>query len=163
MSHKKGKDKTEEIWTRVFGDDYGSGVMSPLFFSWLRELIGPEKVKHYKGHLYVSISFMRELLQPENYPSYSRTYIMKHYFPDFMQDEIDNLPYKWYRKLLFTLVITFRHPNLLKNRTAKAYRKFEKKYRFYLNEFDKQLSRANTAEKLFQMDKELDNHFMLLC
>lgn len=161
MSHKKGKDKREEIWTRVFGDDYGSGVMSPLFFSWLRELIGSEKVKHYKGYLYVSISFMRELLQPENYPRYSRTYIMKHYFPDFMQDEIENLPYKWYRKLLFTLVITLRHPNLLKSRTAKAYRKFENKYKIYLNEFDKQFPKANTAEKLIQMDKELDNNFML--
>ena len=161
MSHKKDKDNKEEIWTRVFGDDYSSGVMSPLFFSWLRELIGPEKVKYYKGYLYVSISFMRELLQPENYPRYSRTYIMKHYFPDFMQDEIDNLPYKWYRKLLFTLVITLRHPNLLKSRTAKAYKKFENKYKLYLNGFDERFPKANTVEKLIQMDKELDNHFML--
>jgi phosphoenolpyruvate synthase/pyruvate phosphate dikinase len=161
MSHKKGKDIEEEIWTRVFGDDYSSGVMSPLFFSWLRELIGPEKVKYYKGYLYVPVSFMRELLQPENYPSYSRTYIMKHYFPDFMQDEIDNLPYKWYRKLLFTLVIALRHPNLLESRTSKAYRKFENKYKFYLNEFDKKFLKADTVEKLIQMDKEFDKHFML--
>ena len=161
MSHKKEKEKKEEIWTRVFGDDYSSGVMSPLFFSWLRELIGPEKVKYYKGYLYVSTSFMRELLQPENYPRYSRTYIMKHYFPDFMQDEIDNLPYKWYRKLLFTLVIALRHTNLLQSRTAKTYRKFKNKYKNYLNEFDKQFSNANSVEKLIQMDKELDNHFMI--
>jgi pyruvate,water dikinase len=161
MTPKKSNENKEEIWTRVFGDDYSSGVMSPLFFSWLRELIGPEKVRYYKGYLYVSISFMRELLQPENYPSYSRTYIMRHYFPDFMQDEIDNLPFKWYRKLLFTLVIVLRHPNLLKSRTVKAYSKFENKYKIYLNEFDKQFTNANTIEKLIEMDKELDNHFML--
>jgi len=160
MSHKIGKNNKEEIWTRVFGDDYSSGVMSPLFFSWLRELIGHEKVKYYKGYLYVSISFMRELLQPENYQRYSRKYIMRHYFPDFMQDEIDNLPFKWYRKLLFTLVIALRHPNLLKSRTAKAYRKFENNYKIYLNEFDKQFTNANTLEELIQMDKELDNHFI---
>ncbi len=161
MSHKKDRNNKDEIWTRVFGDDYSSGVMSPLFFSWLRELIGSEKVKYYKGYLYVSTSFIFELLQPENYPRYSRTYIMKHYFPDFMQDEIENLPYKWYRKLLFNLVITLRHPNLLMSRTAKAYQRFENNYKNYLNEFDKQLLRLKTLEKLIELDKELDKHFML--
>jgi pyruvate,water dikinase len=158
------KDSTKQlnqrtIWTRRFGDDYCSGVMSPLFFSYLRDRFGSENVKYYKGYLYVTTSFLLELLQPQNHPKFIRKYIIKNYFPDFAQDAVENLPYKWYRKLAFAMVIAMKQPELLPWKTAEAYSKFENEYTAYVKQFDQQLSGETDPAKIIDLDKELDRRF----
>jgi phosphohistidine swiveling domain-containing protein len=157
---KTRQSNQETIWTRRFGDDYCSGVMSPLFFSYLRDRFGAEHVKYYKGYLYVTTSFLLGLLQPQNHPKFIRKYIIKTYFPDFMQDTIESLPYKWYRKLAFTMVIAIKQPALLPSKTAEAYNKFENDYMAYVKQFDQQLSGEMDLAKIIELDKELDERFL---
>ena len=160
MKKEKTRQSNQEtIWTRRFGDDYCSGVMSPLFFSYLRDRFGAEHVKYYKGYLYVTTSFLLGLLQPQNHPKFIRKYIIKNYFPDFMQDAVENLPYKWYRKLVFAMVIAIKQPELLPWKTPEAYRIFENDYTAYVKQFDQQLSGEIDPTKIMDLDKELDQRF----
>jgi phosphohistidine swiveling domain-containing protein len=147
------------IWTRRFGDDYCSGVLTPLFFSILRDRLGAEHARYYKGHLYVPLSFLLEFFQPQNHPKFIRKYIIKKYFPDDMQDAVENLPYKWYNRLAVTMGDAFKHPELLPWKTAEAYHKFEDDYKTYIKQFDEQLSRETDLAKIMVLDKELDQRF----
>jgi pyruvate,water dikinase len=160
LKDEKTRPSTQEIiWTRRFGDDYCSGVMSPLFFSYLRDRLGTEHARYYKGYLYVTTSFLSELLQPQNYPQFIRKYIIRNYFPDFQRESVENLPYQWFRRLVVSLVITIQQPELLPKNTAEAYSKFEDEYTEYVRHFDQQLLNETELENIMGLDQELDRRF----
>jgi pyruvate,water dikinase len=150
----------EQLWTRSFGDDYCSGVMSPLFFSWLTESMSADYVRQYQGYVFVTTSFLQNLFNIQHLPRFCRRNIIRSNFPIDMYEELSNLPYIPHRKLLLEFVKLFVAPDVLFFATAHAYKKFEDGYLRHMHQFDQQLASATTPQQLLDLKSHLDTMFV---
>lgn len=149
----------EQLWTRTFGDEYISGVMSPLFFSWCAELMGTDVVKQQQGYLFVTTSFLQNFFNIQHLPRFCRHSLIRNNFPLCMQEELSNLPYAPQQKLFLEFVKLLASPDVLFFTTPQAYQQFEKRYRRYIAEFDKQLASASTPQDLLTLYSQLNTMF----
>jgi phosphohistidine swiveling domain-containing protein len=151
--------RQDQLWARSFGDDYCSGVMSPLFFSWLTELMSPDYVKQYHGYLFVTTSFLQNLFNIQHLPRFCRRSIIQSNFPIEMYEVLSNLPYTPHRKLLLELAKLFAAPDVLFFTTVHAYKKFEDSYLKSVHQFDAQLVSATSPQQLLDLKSQLDTIF----
>lgn len=161
---RKEKDYSEikpnqEIWSRVFSDDFCAGLLSPLFFSYIQGIIGENKVRYYQGYLYTSLDLFESLIPIQHFPSKLRKYLLLSYYPDHLHQQILNQPYRPIKRRLFALLIGLLKPSIIRGRIINSYTNFENNYKEYLRYFDQRIQKNNTFEELLNLDKELDKKF----
>jgi len=155
----KQKNPNQEIWSRVFSDDFAAGLLSPLFFSYVKTIFGETKVKYYQGYVYTSLELFESLIKIPYFPKHLREYLLLTYYPDFLHKQILNSSYKPIKRRLFYFILGILKPSLIKGRIVKSYSRFEKKYKSYLDFFDKKIQNNLTFEEILKLDKELDKKF----
>jgi len=149
----------EQIWTRTFGDEYISGVLSPLFFSWVTESMGADIAKQQQGYMYVTTSFLQNFFNIQHLPRFCRRRLIQSNFPTCMQEKLSNLPYEPQQKLFLEVMKLLTSPDVLLFITIQAYRQFEKRYRQSIAEFDKRLASATTPQELLGLNSQLNMMF----
>jgi len=161
-----GKDKEysdiqpdQEIWSRVFSDDFCAGPLSPLFFSYAQGIFGKDKVKYHQGFLYTSLDLFDSLIRIRHFPTKLRKYLLLSYYPDNLHQQILKQPYRPIQHRFFNLLIGLIKPIIIRGRIIKSYTNFEKNYTEYLRYFDQRIQNNNTFEDLLKLDKDLDKKF----
>lgn len=153
------RQPNQEIWSRVFSDDFCAGSLSPLFFSYAQGIFGKDKVKYHQGYLYTSLDLFDSLIRIRHFPKKLRKYLLLAYYPDYLHQEILNQPYRPIQHRFFNLLIGFIKPSIIRGRIIKSYATFEKKYTHYLRYFDQRIQNNNSFEDLLKLDKDLDKKF----
>ena len=141
----------QEIWSRVFSDDFCAGQLSPLFFSYIQGIIGEEKVKYHQGYLYTTLDFFDSLIHIQHFPTMLRKYLLLSYYPDHLHEQILNQPYRPIKRRLFNLLLGLIKPSIIRWRIIKSYAAFENNYKAYLRYFDQRIQKNNTFEELLQV------------
>jgi len=145
--------KKEDVWTRGYSDDYWTGVTSPLYFSLLGEFLdkyvnqegntimgytelkGVPLLKYYKAHAYFNTRVLREVFKYN--PKFSRVKELLDYFPEHEREEMKELPFNiWKRILAEVRIAVYDRDGTLFN-TYKKYDKFSEEYLETLKKFDK--------------------------
>lgn len=155
----KQKNPRQEIWSRAFSDDFCAGPLSPLFFSYVEGIFGENKARYHHGYLYTSLDLFGSLIRIPHFPPDLRKYLLLSYYPDHLHQQILNERYRPIKRRLFNLLIGMLKPSIIRGRILKAYTKFEKNYREYLDYFDKRIQENNTFKELFDLDEKLDKKF----
>jgi len=145
--------KKEDIWTRGYSDDYWTGVTSPLFFSLLGEFLeiyankevnaimgftelkDIPALKYHKAHVYFNTRALKEFFKYS--PKFSRVKELLDYFPEDQREEIKELPFNvWKRILAEFRIALFDWDGTLFN-TCKKYDEFSEKYLEKIKKFDR--------------------------
>lgn len=157
----------EDVWTRGYADDYWTGVTSPLYFSLLGEFLdvyvnqegneilgytelkGVPLLRYHKAHVYFNTRVLREVFKYN--PKFSRVKELLDYFPEHEQEEMKELPFHVWKRIVAELrLLVYDRDGILFN-TYKKYNKFSRKYLEKLKKFDKiDLSTLTDGELLEQ-------------
>jgi pyruvate,water dikinase len=175
-------DDGETLWTRAYGDEYWSDVVSPLFFSLLGEMLtkyvnhegseimgyknltGKELLRVHKGHIYFNASVLEEVFTYN--PKFSRTKELLNYFPQKDQDRIARADTKIVQRLTAEIRIGILDYDGTIIRTDKAYNKWAASFMKEATRFDaldlKNLKDAELWEEYMRLREAGIKHFQLI-
>jgi phosphohistidine swiveling domain-containing protein len=110
------EDKDATLWSRVWGDEYWSDLVSPLFYSIFNRMLSVNAVagvlqvmglsdigerplfKLYQGHIYFNASILRDIF--EHVPLALRSDTLLSALPPKEAEEARQAPFQWMRRLV---------------------------------------------------------------
>jgi hypothetical protein len=110
------EDKDATLWSRVWGDQYWSDLVSPLFHSIFNQMLSVNAVagvlqvmglsdiserplfKLYQGHIYFNASILRDIF--EHVPQALRSDTLLSALPPEEAEEARRAPFRWMRRLI---------------------------------------------------------------
>ena len=176
------REGDDALYTRAYGDEYWSDVTSPLFYSWLGEML-TEYVNHegarimgywdlteldllrlHKGHIYFNSQVLETVFTYN--PRFSRTKELLNYFPEKDQERIAKAPAKLGRRLWAEVRIALNDPDGMITRTDKAYRSWASGFVEKMKGYDAQDLTSLNDQELYDryrwMEEAYLKHYRLI-
>ncbi|MFB0536525.1 MAG: DUF116 domain-containing protein [Anaerolineae bacterium] len=158
-------DKDATLWSRVWGDEYWSDLVSPLFYSIFNRMLSVNAVagvlqvmglsdigerplfKLYRGHVYFNASILRDIF--EHVPQALRSDPLLSVFPPEEAEKARRAPFRRMRRLVGELRLYLLDGNGLIFRNYQRLEKYIPQLLTHLEELDKlDLGQASNEELL---------------
>jgi len=159
------EDKDATLWSRVWGDEYWSDLVSPLFHSIFNQMLSVNAVagvlrvmglsdigerplfKLYQGHIYFNASILRDIF--EHVPQALRSDTLLSALPPEEAEEARRAPFRWMRRLIGELRLYLLDRDGLIFRNYRRLEKYIPQLLAHLEEIDKlDLGQASNEELL---------------
>ncbi|NIO70477.1 MAG: DUF116 domain-containing protein, partial [Anaerolineae bacterium] len=159
------EDKDATLWSRVWGDEYWSDLVSPLFHSIFNQMLSVNAVagvlqvmglsdigerplfKLYQGHIYFNASILRDIF--EHVPQALRSDTLLSALPPEEAEEARRAPFRWMRRLIGELRLYLLDRDGLIFRNYRRLEKYIPQLLTHLEELDKlDLGQASNEELL---------------
>jgi phosphohistidine swiveling domain-containing protein len=176
------EDKDATLWSRVWGDEYWSDLVSPLFYSIFNRMLSVNAVagvlqvmglsdigerplfKLYRGHIYFNASILRDVF--EHVPRALRSDTLLSVFPPEEAEEARRAPFQGMRRLIGELRLYLLDRDGLIFRNYRRLEKYIPQLLIRLEELDKlDLGQASNEELLdyFSQTQQLgQTHLQLI-
>jgi phosphohistidine swiveling domain-containing protein len=177
-----GEDKDATLWSRVWGDEYWSDLVSPLFYSIFSRMLSVNAIagvlqvmglsdigerplfKLYRGHVYFNASILRDIF--EHVPQALRSDTLLSLFPPEEAEEARRAPFRRMRRLVGELRLYLLDRDGLIFRNYRRLEKYIPQLLTRLEELDKlDLGQASNEELLdyFSQTQQLgQTHLQLI-
>ncbi len=162
---KPVEDRDATLWSRVWGDEYWSDLVSPLFYSIFNRMLSVNAVaevlqvmglsdigerplfKLYGGHIYFNASILRDIF--EHVPQALRSETLLSVLPPEEAEEARQAPFRWMQRLIGGLRLYLLDRDGLIFRNYRRLEKYIPQLLTHLGELDKlDLGQASNEELL---------------